>query len=54
MSSRKPRWAHVLHGVIDHGRESVGAPATLTERMKAEREQVIKVVRRIEAKEGKH
>jgi tripartite-type tricarboxylate transporter receptor subunit TctC len=29
-----------------------GAPATLTERMKAEREQVLKVVRRIEAREG--
>jgi len=30
-----------------------GAPATLTARMKTEQEQVVKVVRRIEAKEGK-
>ena len=30
-----------------------GAPSTLTARMKAEREQVVQVVKRIEAKDGK-
>ena len=30
-----------------------GAPATLTARMKAERDQVVQVVKRIEAKDGK-